>query len=134
MSDDAVKLAMYMIERGDDPPLYGPNTLTLARAVIAQAEELERLRTIAWTCPRCGRGDLQAQHAVQHRQSCMSRTDDEYERDDLKAELERVKAGLREACNLYDETPKSCGNWSCGSSEDAAITARIAELRKLVTS
>lgn len=56
---------------------------TLARAVIAQDEELSALTS----CQRCGRGDLQLRHLAQHRASCMSRTDDEQRIDELLAAL-----------------------------------------------
>lgn len=49
MSDEiaeAVKLAKLMIDRGDDPPLYGPNTITLARAVLALSERCEGMAKV----------------------------------------------------------------------------------------
>lgn len=91
----------------------------LARAVIAQADELAKLRAIAWQCPRCGRADLQAQHAVAHRQSCMSRTDDEQRIDELRA-------ALREALDEW----RSARDEQSIDDNDPAFD-RIAELRRL---
>lgn len=87
---------------------------TLARAVIEQAEELERLRAIRIPCPRCGRPDLAPQDHATHRASCMSRTDEEYEIDELKA-------ALREALDADADDCHSLGD------------KRRAELRRLLT-
>jgi hypothetical protein len=126
---DAVKLARWcMWSDADDPDVPEPSLPNLdfidpdvgmsllARHVLAQDEELAKLRAIAWTCTRCGRSDLDVGTAAKHRASCMSRTDDEQCIDELRA-------ALAEALRYLDDQP---------SAGTAADVARIAELRRLL--
>ncbi len=123
---NAVKLAHEIANRSNSNSLIShANAVAscdaLARAVLAQHEELTRLRAIAWTCTRCGRGDLDVGSAAAHRASCMSRTDDEQCIDELRA-------ALGEALDMAER-------WFNNGRRDRTETvgdARIAELRKLV--
>lgn len=144
--DEAVKLARELAAIGH----VTEDIDVLAQAVIAQDEELSALTA----CQRCGRGDLQLRHLAQHLASCMSRTDEEHEIDELKQENDdltaklvtlgaefagqrlpviALKAALREALDLADqavgfETEARAMHFEA---EVAAVAARIVELRRL---
>ena len=136
MSDAAVQLAREYLALAADVRRYEDRYAdttpdvqhALALAVIEQDEQIGKLLRERYLlreklnellpCPRCGRPDLTAENVIEHRRSCMSRTDDEYRIDELKA-------ALSEALGVLETDP-------CGVDESAA--QRIAELRRLLSS